>query len=135
MPVAPARSTHDVTHIYVFAIAGVFFFLLYSFFPATVFDFYPKCFFYHLTGFLCPGCGSQRAASALLHGDVVDAVKCNLLFVLAIPYTLYTAGIYIHNTVSGKKTGLNHFGPANQKLFIVVIIVFWGLRNLPIFHS
>ena len=33
----------------------------------------PVCAFKYLTGYDCPGCGSQRAFHALLHGRVAEA--------------------------------------------------------------
>ena len=38
-----------------------------------------------LTGFSCPGCGSQRAVHALLHGDLGSAFAYNALFIIEIP--------------------------------------------------
>lgn len=46
--------------------------------------FFPKCPFLVLTGWQCPGCGSQRAVHALLHGDVAGAWGYNALLVVAI---------------------------------------------------
>ena len=34
---------------------------------------FPRCMFLTLTGWQCPGCGSQRALHALLHGDIASA--------------------------------------------------------------
>jgi hypothetical protein len=50
--------------------------LLYLFDPATTAA-YPSCPFRALTGLLCPLCGGLRAAHALVHGRVVDAVLLN----------------------------------------------------------
>lgn len=49
----------------------------------------PKCVIYHLTGFKCAGCGSQRAIHALLHGDVAEAWSQNALFVISLPFLLF----------------------------------------------
>jgi len=37
----------------------------------------PQCVFKRLTGFDCPGCGTQRAIHALLHGRVGEAWRLN----------------------------------------------------------
>lgn len=46
---------------------------------------FPQCPFLLLTGFRCPGCGSQRAIHSLLHLDVVQAFSYNALLVSSIP--------------------------------------------------
>ena len=48
----------------------------------------PKCPIKLLTGLDCPGCGGQRAAHALLHGDVVAALRYNWFLLYAAPYLL-----------------------------------------------
>lgn len=50
--------------------------------------FFPRCTFYQTTGLLCPGCGGLRATHALLHGHLLEAARCNLLLVLALPLAL-----------------------------------------------
>jgi hypothetical protein len=46
---------------------------------------YPRCMFHATTGLDCPFCGSSRAAHALVHGQVIEALRFNPLFVLAGP--------------------------------------------------
>lgn len=46
---------------------------------------FPRCPFLTLTGWQCPGCGSQRAAHALLHGDIASAWHLNAMLVLCLP--------------------------------------------------
>ena len=48
----------------------------------------PKCPFKLITGLQCPGCGGQRAAHALLQGDVVGALRYNWFLIYAAPYLL-----------------------------------------------
>ena len=62
-------------------------FMLYSYDPSHS-ELFPKCPFLMLTGWQCPGCGSQRAMHQLLHGNVVAAFRYNALMVMAVPYVL-----------------------------------------------
>ena len=48
--------------------------------------FFPKCIFRMLTGWECPGCGSQRALHSLLHGDIVTALRQNMWIPFATLY-------------------------------------------------
>lgn len=47
--------------------------------------FFPACPVKTLTGFDCPGCGSQRALHALLTGRVVDAWHYNAILFILVP--------------------------------------------------
>lgn len=47
---------------------------------------FPRCPFHALTGFDCPGCGSQRAIHSLLHLDVAAAWRYNALLVISLPF-------------------------------------------------
>ena len=55
--------------------------LLYFFIDARHSGFFPACPLFTLTGLYCPGCGSQRAVSSLLHGDVFEAIDYNVMLV------------------------------------------------------
>ena len=46
---------------------------------------FPRCLFRTLTGLECPGCGSQRALHALLHGRTAEAIALNPLLAVALP--------------------------------------------------
>lgn len=46
---------------------------------------FPRCPFLMVTGLQCPGCGSQRAVHALLHGDIASAWGYNAILVAFIP--------------------------------------------------
>ncbi len=45
-----------------------------------------RCLFKTLTGWDCPGCGSQRALHALLHGHLSEALAYNPFLCIAAPY-------------------------------------------------
>lgn len=46
---------------------------------------FPRCPFLVMTGYRCPGCGSQRALHALLHGEMGEAWRYNALLMLELP--------------------------------------------------
>lgn len=98
--------------------------------PATS-RFVPKCPFHYLTGLDCPACGVQRAAHALLHGDIVTALRYNYFLAISIPYL-----IAVLVTTFGKGRRLQ---VARQKvqhptvvlIFLTLTIVWWVVRNIP----
>ena len=55
--------------------------LLYYFVDARHAGFFPACPFHTLTGLYCPGCGSQRSFSSLLHGNILQALQYNVLLI------------------------------------------------------
>lgn len=59
--------------------------ILYYVADPSVQRFFPSCPLYRYTGWPCPGCGSQRAIHALLHGDFIKALSYNALLMLFIP--------------------------------------------------
>lgn len=59
----------------------------------------PKCMFHMLTGWECPGCGSQRMLHALLHGDLQGAWQANPFVLCMIPWLavmMLAAGMRLH---------------------------------------
>lgn len=53
--------------------------------PPTDVAIYPKCQFFQLTGWHCPGCGMTRALHAATNGDWQQAIAYNLLAPLLLP--------------------------------------------------
>ncbi len=93
-------------------------------------DYLPKCPLYTTTGIYCPGCGSQRATHDLLHLNFKGVMRHNLLYLLALIFLGYHAVIRIANKFLNKhwKSLLNH--PKTPLVVLVIIILFWILRNL-----
>ena len=104
---------------------------LYYFFlnPYQQTDFFMSCPFYKITGYQCPGCGSQRAFHEVLHFHFLEAFKQNALFVLGIPYVLL---IFYANFNKEKNQKLRQVLVGNKTLLILLIvaILFGVLRNL-----
>lgn len=90
------------------------------FYPADQYNFWPKCIFFQVTGLHCPGCGNTRALSALLHGNIGESLRHNILLMPAF-------GVLIALAVRPRL--------AYNRIFVWsiagVIMIFFLLRNLP----
>ena len=110
--------------------AVIFVLLLYFFFDARQGGF-PACPFYLVTNLYCPGCGSQRALSSLLHGDVAASLSYNPLLLIFLPLFLVAAYCYVRNLFAKDKKSV-YLVYSNKFVFSVLIFVlcFWALRNV-----
>ncbi len=92
------------------------------------------CLFNQATGLLCPACGGTRALSQLLSGRLVLALNSNALAVFILPLVIY-------GTVTAFRLVFDHnFSPSDIRIapfwlwsLLVLVIVFWIIRNLPLF--
>ncbi len=66
--------------VIIVAVAAVYFFV-----DPSASRWVPKCAFHEITGYDCPGCGSQRMLHALLHGDFAAAWHANAFIICAAP--------------------------------------------------
>ena len=107
--------------------------VLYFVKDARVVTFFPRCPFYFFTGFYCPGCGSQRAVSSLLHGQIVPALKFNILLIAFLPLLAYSATVNVLNVFNKKQlTTPVFYSPLFVKLVLIAVLAFAVLRNIPI---
>lgn len=93
---------------------------------------FPRCPFLLLSGLYCPGCGSQRAFHALLHGEVGRAAGLNLLAVLSLPLLAIGAVDGVRGRLAGQpqRAGVL-YRPWLGWLVAGVTVGFAVLRNLP----
>ena len=92
------------------------------------------CLFYELTGLYCPGCGSGRAALALLHGRVGEAFGHNALAMLLLPpCAVLLLREYLRFVFPGLGLRSTALPAWAGWLSLALILVFWVLRNLPAF--
>ena len=107
-------------------IAGI---AIYSTFDPSTVRFFPRCTFLTLTGLKCPGCGTQRAIHALLHGNFLEAVRFNAMMVASVPLlALYG---YAEIVRKSKPRFYNKVNSTPIILTIFVLVVLWWiLRNV-----
>lgn len=113
---------------FVIAVLLVLGFIYYVLDPATS-NVFPQCTFLTLTGYKCPGCGSQRAIHALLNGDVKEAFGYNAMLLVAIPWIalcLYAESQRIRRPRLYAR--LN--APLLVWSFLVMVLAWWLLRNI-----
>jgi hypothetical protein len=122
------KSKDQVYIIFTVAVIGS---LLYFYFDPSFHEFFPSCPFHTFTGLYCPGCGSQRAFHALLNGDITLALGYNMLFVLFLPFMLYSAGVTVNNIFRKQKIRQQIFRSQSFTFAtLAVVLLFWILRNI-----
>ena len=91
---------------------------LWRFNPAAL-DFFPRCPFYALTGYKCPGCGTLRAIHFFLNGRFADAIAMNPILVVFTPLLVVF--------MAKPKVAQNRYvGYA----VLVIVVAYWIVRNL-----
>lgn len=106
----------------------VFGFIYYAIDPATS-TVFPRCTFLTLTGYKCPGCGSQRAIHALLNGDIKGALGYNAMLIVAIPWVALCLFAESQRTRRPRLyERLN--APLLIWLFLAMVLSWWLLRNI-----
>lgn len=105
-------------------------FLLYRFDPeeAAVF---PRCLFLVVTGYECPGCGTQRALHHLFHLELSSAFSENGLILFLLPYLLLGGYLAFFNG-NRQFPGLARllFGKRAAIIVVSLILLYWVARNL-----
>ena len=89
----------------------------------------PKCTFKLLTGWDCPGCGSQRALHALLHGHIADAWGYNPFIFFAVPAAIFYA-IVEYGRARWPRFHAAAIHPRILIPLLIAILAYWILRNL-----
>ena len=100
--------------------------------PSTV-KFLPVCPLFALTGFACPGCGLTRGFHALFHGDVLTTLDFNALipvWVVIFGYVFVSLALL---AVRGRGLPMWLTRPWFLWSFMIVLLVFGVLRNLPFY--
>lgn len=89
-------------------------------------SFFPSCPFHSWTGLLCPGCGSQRAIHQLLHFDVIEAFRYNLLVPIAVPYL---GGLLWFQKRYEAPYRTLFYSRKSMMMIFYIITTYWIVRN------
>ena len=111
-------------------IGGIF--LTYFIFNPSSHSFFVPCPFKYLTGYHCPGCGSQRVIHKLLHGELLAAFRLNPLMILSLPLIFFGLRAMTLNFIYNTELRVKLF---YSNLFIYIyfgiVLVYWIVRNIP----
>jgi hypothetical protein len=124
-------TKHKGIFIFLMGVLLICLALVYFFLDPSVFPM-PRCPFFSLTGYLCPGCGSQRAVHSLLHLDFLQAFRFNPLMVVSLPYVALGGVVFLLDK-SNKYVlwlRLNLYGRYAVYAWGVIIVLYWIFRNL-----
>lgn len=129
LPNNHARIAMIVVGILLVAVAACF----YWFDPAQ-YSLFPRCTFHQLTGWHCPGCGGQRAAHHMLHGELAAAFRSNALLLLMLGVGMW----YLARHLWWRWTGRQWFSLFQHRhsgwVLAGLVIGFAIARNFPIFY-
>ena len=105
---------------------------LYAIFDPETTWWMPKCPVRFFTGLDCPGCGSQRAIHALLHGELYEALGHNAMLVCLLPMLALMAYAELTHTRHPRLYRLVTY--PGLIIGLLVVILAWGVcRNLDFF--
>lgn len=100
---------------------------IYFIFDPSASVFFPKCPVRLLTGYPCPGCGSQRAIHAILHGDIKGAAEYNVLAVIFVPILLMMFFSSFFRERYPKLYSITHHKWVAYAS-LAAILLWWGIR-------
>lgn len=87
----------------------------------------PRCLFKLITGYECPGCGSQRAFHSLLHGDIAAAWHYNPFVFFAVPTAIFYI-IVENGREAWPRLHARAVHPAILTAILLAIIAWWIFR-------
>ena len=116
-------------NIYLFVASGLILMIIYGSFDPSHHHF-PQCPFRWATGLLCPGCGSQRAIHAAMHGQFVESFRLNYLFLPAVVYALGGWAISGLFPRRWQKLRSRYYGSTAAYISLAIILLYWIGRNI-----
>ena len=123
-----------ITSAITVGVAALLIILLYFFIYPLYQQYFPKCIFHNLTGLYCPLCGTQRAISSLLHGNILLATKDNLLVIAALTLFVFLSAAFFFKPRSRKNINYSIiYSSSFLSAVLFVLVVFTIVRNIPVY--
>jgi hypothetical protein len=101
-------------------------------FPPTSFHFYPKCPIYSWFHVQCPGCGATHALAAVLHGQLVEALRLNALVTLMLPLAAVYFGRSIRSSYYAESFRWRQPSASAVYAALAIAVIFTVARNHPL---
>jgi hypothetical protein len=83
--------------------------------------------FHTLTGWQCPGCGISRAAHAVMHGHMAEALSYNWFFIVSIPYATAVAIVTVWPQLPVRRYITHQYVVYT---YVALLMVWWVVRNI-----
>lgn len=106
--------------------------VVYSIIDPTSSDFAPKCIFHYLTGLDCPACGIQRFIHTLIHSNFAHAIRYNYFLLISLPYFFAVAVTTFGKSQKAIRASYYVQHPIVVRIFIILTMIWWISRNIPI---
>lgn len=105
--------------------------IVYIYHPATPYKMM-RCPFREITGLYCPGCGSVRAMTQLVQGNLLRAIRHNVFAVAFSPLLAWFILSNLKLVITG--SGLPFPSLPSRAIWglLILLLLFAVLRNLPI---
>ncbi len=90
------------------------------------------CPLHWITGFHCAGCGALRAAHAILHANLVQAVAYNGMALVTVPVILAWVAAEAIHAFTGRRLGPPRGTAQFGKILLALLVLYTVARNIPL---
>lgn len=105
--------------------------IVYIYHPSTPVRMIP-CPFREITGLYCPGCGSIRAVTQIVRGNLQRAIQHNVFAVAFLPLLMWAILSNVKQVITGKGLPYPQLPSSAIWALLGLLILFAVLRNLPV---
>ncbi len=113
----------------IIAVLAIALAIVYYYFDPVEARWMPRCLWKVATGTDCPGCGSQRMAHALVHGDILGAWHANAFALCMIPLIGLLLVLELNREKYPKAYRKVH-APWVIWTLAAAVLIWWILRNV-----